>query len=139
MVKKIFYHPYWFHRAFNYTPLLLVVILLCIEFSLFTILLLIIPFIYLSCIYFYHGKLCRYIEVNNDGLKGFRYNKSVVEIKWEEITKLVIEKKYLTSFFPFINLVSNDKNKRIIFIEKIKDYKELMTIINKMAVNLTQE
>ncbi len=138
MDRKTFYHPYWFHRAFNFSPLLISIILLYIEFSLFTLSLLIIPFIYFGYIYFYHGKLCRYIEVNDDGLKGFRYNKSVVEIKWNEFASLVIKKQYLTSYFDFINIISNDENRKIVFIEKIKNYNELMSIIKKKAVNLKQ-
>jgi len=135
-VSETFSNPYWCHRAFDYMPLIPFLIILYIETSFLTIMCFLVAFLLLSYVYYYHGGLARTIEVSQDGVKGFTYNRSVVEIKWGEITELIEKKKYLLSSFSLIQLVANNKKKKITFIEKIKDFGDLLTIIDQNTINL---
>jgi len=84
----------------------------------------------LNYVYHYHGRLSKTIVVGRNGIRGLTYNKSVVEIQWEEIEELIVERRYLISSFLLINLVASDKKREIIFIDKIRNYEELLNIIN---------
>ena len=136
MNHKTFSHPYWCHRVFNYMPLSFFIIALSLDINLTLIICFFVCFLIFSCIYCFQGKVSKTIEVNQEGIKGLTYNKSCIEIKWQELTELVEKEKHLTSSFQFIYLVSNDKNREIIFLDKIKGYEELLDIINQKSTNL---
>jgi len=111
-------------------PLLPCLIILFIKISLITIVFFLVSFMLLNYVYHYHGRLSKTIVVGRNGIRGLTYNKSVVEIQWEEIEELIVERRYLISSFLLINLVASDKKREIIFIDKIRNYEELLNIIN---------
>jgi hypothetical protein len=97
---------------------------------------LIVPLVFLSYVYYYHGKVSRRIEVNSKRIKGVAYNNRVAELNWEDISGLVEKRKSLISSFLIIELVGKDNKTRILFLDRIRDFDELIGLIKQRAFNL---
>jgi len=136
MTDRTFSHPYWCHRVFNYMPVLPLLILFLIVINYVTLICLLVPIVFLSYVYYYHGKISRKIEVDSKRIKGVAYNKSVAELDWEDISEMVEKNRFLISSFSIIELIGKDKKAKIIFLDKIKEFDELITLIKQRAVNL---
>jgi len=142
MDNRVFKHPFWCNRIFNYLVLLPFGAIFYIEarshcgISFPTLGVFLFLFMIVSYSYYYHGRLNKTIEVNEKGIKGFAYNNLVVEIEWGEGIELMEERRCLTSWFRWFRLVGNSRDKEIVFLENIEEFNDLMSIINQRALNL---